>query len=104
MISFIFYDGVVKRVESDEYAQITNEGGAAVNLAGWRLNAGNPGQDFYFPDFVLEPGASCRVYTNEVHPEFCGFSFGNGQALWSNKGDCGILFDGGGGEVSRRCY
>lgn len=91
-------------MESDEYAEIANVGTAAVNVAGWRLNAGNPGQDFVFPAFELQPGQACRVYTNENHPEHCGFSFGSGKALWSNKGDCGYLYDASGVEVSRRCY
>lgn len=104
VISNIFYDGRVTRVESDEYAQITNQGGSAVNLAGWRLNAGDPGQNFNFPNFDLQPGQSCRVYTNEIHPETCGFSFGSGQAIWNNGGDCGYLYDASGAEVSRRCY
>jgi endonuclease YncB( thermonuclease family) len=104
VISFIYYDGQVARVESDEYAEITNTGGSAVNLAGWRLNAGNPGQDFWFPSFGLQPGQSCRVYTNQIHAEYCGFSFGSGQALWNNRGDCGYLYDASGAEVSRRCY
>lgn len=103
-ISRLYYDGQVSRVESDEYAEITNNGGSPVNLAGWRLNAGSPGQDFWFPAFELQPEQSCRVYTNEVHPEFCGFSFGNGEALWNNKGDCGYLYDASGAEVSSRCY
>ncbi|HEX6385552.1 MAG TPA: lamin tail domain-containing protein [Anaerolineae bacterium] len=77
-ITSIFFDGAVTQVESDEYAVITNQGGAAVNLAGWRLNAGDPGQDFVFPAFDLQPGQSCRVYTNESPPETCGFSFGRG--------------------------
>jgi micrococcal nuclease len=104
VISYIFYDGVVPQVESDEYAEIANHGGSAINLAGWRLNAGNPGQDFWFPSFDLQPGASCRVYTNEVHPESCGFSFGSGQAIWRNSGDCGYLFDASGAQVSEYCY
>jgi len=104
VISFIFYDGVVKRVESDEYAEIANQGGSSVNLGGWRLNAGAPGQDFVFPGIELQPGQVCRVYTNEGHPESCGLSFGNEQALWNNKGDCGYLYDAGGAEVSRYCY
>lgn len=103
-ITSIFFDGVVTRVESDEYAVITNQGGAAVNLAGWRLNAGDPGQDFFFPAFDLQPGQSCRVYTNESHPETCGFSFASGQAIWNNGGDCGYLFDGSGNQVSQYCY
>jgi micrococcal nuclease len=104
VISYIFYDGVVRQVESDEYAQITNNGSAPVNLKGWRLNAGDPGQDFWFPDFAIGPGQSCRVYTNEYHPENCGFSFGSGRAIWNNKGDCGYLYDATGAMVSEYCY
>ena len=91
-------------MESDEYATIKNVGGAPVNLSGWRLNADDPGQDFWFPDFVLQPGQECRVYTNEVHPEWCGFNFGSGSALWANAGECGHLFDSAGVEVSTYCY
>jgi len=104
VIAYIYYDGQVPRVESDEYATIKNVGGSAVNLAGWRLNADDPGQDFYFPDFWLQPGQECRVYTNESHPEWCGFSFGSGSALWANAGECGHLFDSSGTEVSTYCY
>ena len=92
------------RVESDEYAEITNLGAGSANLLGWRLNAGDPGQNFYFPNFTLNPGQSCRVYTNEIHPEHCGFSFGRGSAIWSNSGDCGYLYDDGGALVSDYCY
>lgn len=105
MIVTIYYDGQVPRVESDEYCEIRNEGGSAVNLSGWRLNADDEGQDFWFPDYVLEPGASCRVYTNEVHPESCGFSFGSRQALWNNSDpECGRLYDASGAEMHRYCY
>ncbi|MEM7028191.1 MAG: thermonuclease family protein [Chloroflexota bacterium] len=104
IISRINYDGIVKRVESDEYAEITNVGNEAVNLAGWRLDADDPNQVFTFPDFLLAAGQSCRVYTNEIHPESCGFSFGIGRAIWANKGDCGHLFNASGQEVSTKCY
>jgi endonuclease YncB( thermonuclease family) len=103
-ISYIYYDGQVARVESDEYAVIKNMGGSPVNVGGWRLNAGNPGQDFVFPSFELQPEQECRVYTNEYHPETCGFSFGCGQALWRNSGDCGYLYDASGAEVATYCY
>src|SRR5690606_10211838 len=103
-LAFINYDGVVPRVESDEYAEIVNRGASPVNLGGWRLNAGDPGQDFGFPGFELQPGQSCRVYTNEFHPESCGFSFGRGQAIWNNSGDCGYLYDAAGNQVSQLCY
>ncbi len=103
-INFILFDGAVPLVESDEFAQITNQGSSAVNLQGWRLNAGAPEQDFYFPNFQLDPGLSCRIYTNEIHPEFCGFSFGRGEAIWKNTGDCGYLYDREGAQVSKYCY
>jgi len=104
VIRYVFYDGVVPRVESDEYAEIMNQGGGTVNLAGWRLNAGDPGQDFTFPSFGLLPGRSCRVYTNEVHPETGGFSFRSGHAIWNNDRDCGDLFDASGAPQSHYCY
>ncbi len=93
-ITHIFYDGVVPYVESDEYAAIKNTGSSPVNLDGWRLNAGAPGQDFWFPDFTMQPRQECRVYTNEVHPEWCGFSFGGASALWSSSRDWRYLYDG----------
>jgi hypothetical protein len=103
-IVYIYYDGQVPAAESDEYALIRNTGSVAVNLAGWRLNAGDPRQDFFFPDFTMQPGQECRVYTDQDHPEYCGFSFGSGRALWNNKGDCGYLFDANAAIVSTYCY
>jgi micrococcal nuclease len=104
VITSIFYNGIVAQVESDEYAEITNQGDSTVQLDGWRLNAGAPGQNFRFPNFELQPGQSCRIYTNEVHPDSCGFSFHNPQAVWRNSGDCGYLYDAAGDEVSNYCY
>jgi len=102
-IRAIFYDGITAS-ESDEHAELVNTGRDAVNLKGWRLNAGTEGQDFVFPDFTLQPGQTCRVYTNEVHTDTGGFSFGSKQAIWANKGDCGYLFDAAGAQVAKRCY
>ncbi len=103
-IRTIVFDGAVPVLESDEYAEIVNASDAPVELQGWVLNAGNPGQDFIFPAHLLAPGESCRVYTNEVHPESCGFSFGREQAIWSNRGDCGYLYDAHREVVSSYCY
>jgi hypothetical protein len=104
IIRRIFYEGVVHWAESDEYAEIFNQGPRAVNLDRWRLNAGDPKQDFVFPDFEMEPGQACRVYTNEIHPQTCGFSFGIRRAIWNNNGDCGYLYDAVGALVSQCCY
>jgi len=103
-IQTVFYDGLVPKVESDEYAEIINAGSEPIDLAGWRLNAGSQGQDFVFPAFILQPGQTCRVYTNETHPEACGFSFASPDPLWNNKGDCGYLYDQSGNLVDDYCY
>lgn len=104
IIEAIHYDGEVPLSESDEYVVIANVGGAAVNLTGWRLDDESPGDAFVFPITVLAAGARVHVYTNEVHPETGGFSFGQSQAIWRNQGECGALTDAGGQEISQFCY
>ena len=51
--SHIFRDGVVYRVESNEYAEVTDKDTVPVELGGWHLNADDPRQDFWFPSFVI---------------------------------------------------
>jgi hypothetical protein len=105
VISNIFYDGLVKQVEADEYVEIANQGSQPVDIGGWRINAGDPGQDFVFPaSFVLAAGQSCRVYTDETHLESCGFSFGSGRAIWNNKGEVGVLYNAQDEVVSEKGY
>lgn len=102
VIARIFYDGAEPRSEGDEYAVIANKGSTSVNLAGYVLNAGDPGQNFTFPQFALNAGAEVRVYTNR---DIDGsFSFHRGSAIWNNGGDCGYLYDPQGNEVSEYCY
>ncbi|MBN1400410.1 MAG: lamin tail domain-containing protein, partial [Anaerolineae bacterium] len=103
-IAHVHADGVNGRNEPDEYCELKNTGTESVELGGWRLNAGATGQDFTFPAYVLAPGQTCRVYTNEVHPESGGLSFSSGRALWSNSGDCGYLYDSAGQQRSSHCY
>lgn len=84
-IECILFDGQVPRSEADEYVQITNIGGAPQELLGWVLRDRKQDfQSFTFPDYSLGPGATIRVYTNEVHEEWEGFSFGSGSAIWNN--------------------
>lgn len=105
-ITYIFYDGVVPYSESDEYVAIQNLGEAPQNLAGWVLRDISEGYpSFTFPHYILEPGETVRVYTNEIHPEWGGFSFGYGKAVWNNTDpDVAALYDAEGREVSRRSY
>lgn len=105
-ITHIFYDGLVYRVESDEYIEIANLGSEPQDLAGWVLKDISEGYpSFTFPSYVLAPGQSIRVYTNEIHPEYGGFSFGYGKAIWNNNDpDTAVLYNAQGQEVSRKSY
>ena len=105
-ITYIFYDGIVYRTESDEYVEITNLGDTSQDLQGWVLidiDEGYPSSTF--PSYVLAPGAKIRVYTNEIHPEWGGFSFGSGKAVWNNSiPDTAVLYNAQGQEISRKSY
>lgn len=105
VITHIFYDGIVPLVEADEYIEIENKGAEDADLSGWRINAGRVSQEFVFPKgFILKAGGSCRVYTNEIHPESGGLSFGSKRAIWKNSGDAGQLRDAEGNLRSRWEY
>jgi len=93
-------------VESDEYVEIVNIGGAVQDLFGWRLvDIADRSPEFAFPSWVLEPGEAIRVYTNEVHMEWGGFSIGRGGAVWSNSDpDEAGLFNQIGELVSTKSY
>ena len=105
-ITYIFYDGLVPRVESDEYVEITNRGGQPQDLAGCVLRDISEGYpSFTFPSYILAPGKSIRVYTNEYHPEWGGFSFEYSRAIWNNsEPDIAVLYDSQGKEISRMSY
>lgn len=104
-ITYIFYDGVVPRVESDEYVEFRNPSAEVVDMSGWKLVSLVGEQTFVFPTgFTMQPGKRCRAYTNEYHPESCGLSFDSGSAIWRNSGDTAVILDTQGREVSRYSY
>jgi micrococcal nuclease len=105
-ITYIFYDGLVPNVESDEYVEITNLGDQPQDLTGCVLMDISDGYpSFTFPSYILAPGESIRVYTNEYHPEWGGFSFEYSQAIWNNTDpDIAALYDNQGNEVSQKSY
>ena len=105
-VGCVFFDGVVSRFEPDEYVEIVNLGDIAQQLSGWRLlDIADGRPEFAFPAWSLGAGESVRVYTNEVHPDSGGFSFGRGSAVWSNGApDEAALYDTNGELVSRKSY
>jgi Lamin Tail Domain len=104
-ITHVHARGEVRRVQSDEYVEVTNRGLRAHDVSGWRLDAGDGRQSFAFPPgTVLAPGQAVRVYTDEVHPESGGFSYGIGRAIWNDAGDTARLFDAQGTLVSQLGY
>lgn len=106
VITKIHYDGAVARAESDEYVEISNVGPNPQDIVNWRLvdiSDGYP--EFQFPSCMLYPGQSIRVYTDEVHPEWGGFSYRSGRAVWNDtEPDTAVLYDAEGREVSRKSY
>ena len=106
-ITRIFYDGDVFSVESDEYVEITNLGNKPIDLIGWVLEDISEGYpSFTFPSYTLAPDASIRVYTDEIHQEWGGFSFRfSTSPVWNNKDpDVAVLYNAHGMEVSRKSY
>ena len=102
----IFFDGVVSRQEPDEYVEIVNASETDRDLNGWRLvDVSDDGPTFTFSAIVIPAGGRVRVYTNEVHEDWGGLSFGRGTAIWSNsEPDTAGLFDGAGMLVSSKTY
>jgi hypothetical protein len=97
--------GEVKRTQADEYIEIVNRGTVAANISGWTVGADDAGQDFVFPEAtVLQPGQRIRIYTNESHPEWGGFSYGSKRPIWNDKGDLARLRDTSGTVVSEFGY
>ncbi len=106
MIACIFFDGVASRQEPDEYVEIVNTGTASQDLEGWQLlDVSDDGQTFVFPAVDIRAGERLRVYTNEVHEEWGGLSYGRGTAIWRNtESDTAGLFDKAGTLVSSKTY
>ena len=89
--------------EPDEYVEITNYDSRAIQIGGWTLR-NNARNVYTFPAFVMQSGQTCRVYTNETHPEWCGFSYGSGTGIWNNDGDCAFLRNSASELIDKYCY
>ncbi|MDQ5825560.1 MAG: lamin tail domain-containing protein [Chloroflexota bacterium] len=93
-----------KTNEPDEYVEIKNTGTEPVDITDWVLQD-NSAEDLYkWESYVMQPGASIRVYTNEVHQDTGGFSLGANRPVWANRGDIAELYDADKVLISRYAY
>jgi len=102
VITNIYYDGEGS-VEPDEFVEIRNDSNSPIQLEDWTLRD-IANHIYIFPHFSIQPGQVCRVYTNEDHPEWCGFNYGSGSAIWNNSGDCAYLNDNQSTLINDYCY
>ncbi|OGO33731.1 MAG: hypothetical protein A2W35_12245 [Chloroflexi bacterium RBG_16_57_11] len=104
-IVHIFYNGLLDPYESDEYIEIKNFENTAVDLTDWFIFEDNNSEIFFFPDFSLPAGQSCRIYTYQVQADSCvQDSFRSYFEVWNNDADCGFLYDWDFEERSSFCY
>ena len=103
-ITNLFFNGVKGNNEPDEYVEITNSGSQPVDITDWVLKDPKGDDEYKWEGFTLQPGQMIRVYTNEVHPESGGFTFGASHAIWANSGGTTELYDSDQQLVSRYPY
>lgn len=89
--------------EGNEYVEIRNDGNGPAQLLNWTL-ADIANHVFTFPAFLIQPGQTCRIYTDANHPEWCGFNYASGSPIWNNDGDCATLKNSNDQTVDTYCY
>ena len=89
--------------QADEYVVIQNQDTISIQVHNWTLRD-SANHVFTFPAYVMVPGMTCRIYTNENHPEWCGFNYGSGSPIWNNDHDCATLQNSIGTQIDQFCY
>jgi hypothetical protein len=103
-ITNLVYDGKKGSAEPDEYVEIKNTGSQPVDITSWVLQDSGDKNEFAWDNEALQPGQVIDVYTNEVHPQSGGFSFGSTRSIWPNNGGVAELYDSDHTLVSRYAY
>ena len=89
----------------EEYVELTNTGEEDVDLTGFELwdrpggvvqQSGAPEGPFVFPEFVLEPGSSVRIWTGEGSDDGENLYWGQSTQVWNREADRVRLFDADG--------
>lgn len=85
-----------------EYVDIQNQGGADIDLTGWRLVSEKGNQECRL-GFVLAVGQSIRIWARAEDAGQGGFNCGFGTTIWNNsERDPAVLYDAAGNEVARQ--
>jgi Lamin Tail Domain/Fibronectin type III domain len=82
-----------RRNLNGEYALVRNTGAAAINLAGWKLDAGDRSQRFSLAGYPLKKGATVRIHTGRGTTRAGHLFLGSGRPIWNNDGDTATLID-----------
>ena len=93
-----------RRNRNGEYALVRNTGAAAINLAGWKLDAGDRSQRFTLASYPLKKGATVRIHTGRGTTRAGHLFLGSGRPIWNNDGDTATLIDPHNIAVSRYRY
>jgi len=93
-----------RRNLNGEYALVRNTGAAAVNLAGWKLDAGDRSQRFTLASYPLKKGATVRIHTGRGTTRTGHLYLGSGRPIWNNEGDTATLIDPHNIAISRYRY
>jgi 5-hydroxyisourate hydrolase-like protein (transthyretin family) len=93
-----------RRNLNGEYALVRNTGAAAINLAGWKLDAGDRSQRFSLPSYPLKKGSTVRIHTGRGTTKEGHLYLGSGRPIWNNEGDTATLIDPHNIAVSRYRY
>ena len=93
-----------RRNRNGEYALVRNTGAAAINLAGWKLDAGDRSQRFTLASYPLKKGATVRIHTGRGTTRAGHLFLGSGRPIWNNDGDTATLIDPHNVAVSRYRY
>lgn len=106
-IADLVVEGDPERSEADEYVEIINEYTFDFNLTGFQVIVKTTGVTFTFPQFTLEAGETCRIYTNQIQADSCvQDSFRSQTPIWGNPdhADCAQLYDAYGQMWDQYCY
>lgn len=88
----IFFDPSDEGDRAGEYVTVQSFDPYPVDLAGWTLTDDGPRATYSLPPFVLQPGASIRVYNCTGTDTASELYTGRCSAWWNNDGDIASLF------------